>query len=436
MNVVVYGAGYVGTVSAACLVRLGHGVTVVDTIPAKVELIRHGQSPVVEEGLDALVAQGVAQGSLRATCDGSEALADADLALVCVGTPGLSNGAIDGQALRRVLQSLATAALHRRRPLATVVRSTVLAPVLREILAQIEPSRGAIRLQIVLNPEFMREATAIADFFHPPFIVVGSDSPEAMELALDLYRGIEAPRFKVSLETASVLKYACNAFHTIKVAFANEIDTVAALVGANGSEVMQLLTKDKVLNISPAYLRPGFAFGGSCLPKDVRALQALGGEHGEPLHLLSGVLASNQRRIEQALEVIAAGPARRLAMVGLTFKLGSDDLRESPYVELAERLVDQGFDLRIYDPDLQPERLLGANRIQAFDRLPRLAGMLVNSPEEALAEAEGVVLCKKLLGDQVLRRLLPPQAALFDLEYMTPVEGRKCSPAAPVLAIA
>jgi GDP-mannose 6-dehydrogenase len=320
------------------------------------------------------------------------------------------------RALQRVFQSIAAGAQARVAPLTIVVRSTVLAPLLRQVLAGTQPRQGADKLRLVINPELLRETTAIADFFNPPLLVAGGDDPAAVDHALSIYEGIQAPRFKVSLETASMLKYTCNAFHALKIAFANEIDTLAAIIGADGPDVMKLMVQDKVLNISPAYLRPGFAFGGSCLPKDLRALEALARENHQPLPLLSAVLPSNRQRLEQAFETLVSRPARRLGFIGLSFKHGSDDLRDSPYVELAERLLGKGFELRIYDSDLEPQRLVGANMAHVMERLPHLARNLANSPEQACAEAEAVVVCKRLLTVEALRAMSPDGVPLYDLE--------------------
>jgi GDP-mannose 6-dehydrogenase len=235
---------------------------------------------------------------------------------------------------------------------------------------------------------------------------------------MQLYDGIDAPRYKVSLETASMLKYACNAFHALKISFANEIDTLASLIKADGQEVMSLLTKDRTLNASPAYLKPGFAFGGSCLPKDLRALEALAREHHEPVHLLSSVLPSNRHRVEKALEFILSHPGRRLGFIGLSFKSGSDDLRESPYLELAERLLGKGFELKIYDPDLDTHRLVGSNLAHVMERLPHLARILVKSLEEACSDADALVLCKRVYAEASLASICPEGLPVYDLEHI------------------
>ncbi len=428
MKLYIYGAGYVGCVTAACLAKMGHTVTIVDLMLSKVDAVRSGRSPVLEPGLDELIAAGVAAGRIDAEMalpEGETGLRAADMAMVCIGTPSQPNGVIDARALKRVFESIARGVLTRPSPLTVVVRSTALAPVIRQIQTETQPREGADKLRLVMNPELLRETTAIADFFNPPLLVVGGDDPASLTHALSLYESIQAPRYKVSLETASIFKYSCNAFHALKIAFANEIDTLASLIGADGRQVMKLLTEDKILNISPVYLRPGFAFGGSCLPKDLRALEALAREHHEPLALLSSVLPSNRRRIEQAIETILANSGRRLGFIGLSFKIGSDDLRESAHVEVAERLLGKGFEIKIYDPDLDPHRLVGANMAHVMERLPHLARILVDTAEEACAQADAIVVCKRMMSNEEIRKFSAKGVPIFDLQQMNPSAGIK-----------
>jgi len=422
MKVVIFGAGYVGCVSAACLAQLGHQVVAIDPNATKIEALNAGQSPVLETGLDELIAAGVRSERLRGTRQIGRELEDADIAMLCVPTPSGTGGGADLRPLTRVLEELVAGSQSREEPLPVAVRSTVPARSLRQVAEGISLPKG--RLPLVINPEFLRETTAVRDFCHPPYIIAGGDDPVAVKKVLALYDGIEAPRFEVDMETASLVKYASNAFHALKVAFANEIATVSAVEGADPLVVMELVRADSLLNISPAYLRPGFAFGGSCLPKDLRALVALGQVSHEPLPLLSAILVSNHRRIEQALELLLAGRPRRLAVFGLSFKTGTDDLRESPYVELAERLLGKGFELRIYDPDLDPTKLIGANRVYIEDHLPHLGRLLVSTPEEAVDGAKGVVLCKRVLSGERLRALAESGLEIYDLEYHTPGLGR------------
>ncbi len=417
------GAGYIGSVSAACLAHLGHSVVAVDTVRLKVDGINDGCSPVTEPGLDQLIRDMVRAGRLRATLEIEKALREAEVVLVCVATAGLPGGTIDTSSIRNVFETLCRYGEARDKPLPVAVRSTIPFTDLNAVLEDVGYERESSWLRVVVNPEFLREGTAIEDFYSPPFIVAGGDDPEAVDKIIKLYDEISAPQYRVSPETASLLKYASNAFHATKISFANEISLLAGTFGADPLEVMALLTEDRTLNISPAYLRPGFAFGGSCLPKDLRALVAAGRTAHQPLPLLDGVLASNRSRMDRAVDLIQSRPGRRLAIIGLSFKKGTDDLRESPYVDLAERLIGKGYELRIYDPDVIPEQTVGANRTWAQIHLPHLARLMVSSLEQVIADAEAVVLCKNLCPAQRLRQLLPAGAVVYDLEYNLPSDA-------------
>jgi GDP-mannose 6-dehydrogenase len=416
MNVTVIGAGYVGCVSAACLAKLGHDVTVVDTDRFKVDELRAGKSPVLEPGLADLVELVVASKKLLASRSSDESLLAADVVIVCVSTPSLKAGGVDARPLQRVLASIGQAVSARQSPLVVIVRSTVAPDRLRQLEAAL-PAGAKQSIRLVANPEFLRETTAIADFEKPPFILIGGDNDEAVAKTAALYAGIDAPVHKVSLESALLVKYASNAFHALKIAFANEIATVARAMGADPRNVMSIFAEDRILNISPAYLRPGFAFGGSCLPKDVRALVALGRENSEPLLLLRSVLESNRLRIETTADAVAASGAAKVAILGLSFKRGTDDVRESPYVLLAELLVGRGMAVRIFDEDVDIERTVGANRQYLAEHLPGLTQMMCASVDEAAAEADALVICKRVLPKPDLQRLATRFEKVFDLEY-------------------
>ncbi len=417
MKVTVIGAGYVGCVSAACLAKLGHDLIVVDTDKFKIDEIRAGKSPVLEPGLDELIRRVTVDKKLIAGPPSDESVASADVVIICVSTPSLKAGGVDTRPLQRVLVSVGHAVKSRKDPLTVVVRSTVAPNRLRQLAAALPAdARAAIRL--VANPEFLRETTAIADFEKPPFILVGGDDEESVSRTAALYRGIEAPVHKVSLESALLVKYASNAYHALKIAFANEIATVAHALGADPRSVMSVFAEDRILNISSAYLRPGFAFGGSCLPKDVRALVALGRELAEPLLLLRSVLESNRLRIETAADEVAASGATKVALLGLSFKKGTDDVRESPYVLLAELMVGRGIAVRIYDPEVDLERTVGANRQYLAEHLPGLAQMMCQTPQEALADADALVICKRVLEKAELQRVAAGFTRVFDLEYL------------------
>jgi GDP-mannose 6-dehydrogenase len=399
MKVAVVGLGYVGTVTAACLASRGHDVWGVDVDAAKVDEIRGGRSPVAEPGLDALVAQTVADGTLHATSSGSDALDQADLSLVCVGTPSAPRGGTDLTYIRRAVDDI-VAALRATQPPASgrhsvVIRSTVppgtveglVIPALTDGLAGTEIAIGA-----AMCPEFLREGSGIADFFASPLIVVGTSDPRAAQTVTEVFSFLDQPVRVVDVRTAEALKYACNAFHATKVSFTNELSRLFRLMGVDSREVMSLFCEDDVLNISATYLRPGFAFGGSCLPKDLRSLLQQARMHGADLPLLAGTLATNELVVNEAVDRVVACDGRTVALLGLSFKSDTDDLRESPNVELAERLIGKGFDVRIYDPVVNPARLIGANRRHVESKLPHLGRLLTHEPAEALRGADVAVV--------------------------------------------
>ena len=421
MRVAVIGLGYVGTVTAACLASRGHDVWGVDVEAAKVEEIRAGRSPVAEPGLGALIAETVADGTLHATTSCAEALDEADVSLVCVGTPSAARGGTDLFFIRRAVDDL-VAALREVRPPASgqhsvVIRSTVppgtvdevVIPAFTEGLAGTQVTAGA-----AMCPEFLREGSGVADFFAPPFVVVGTSDPRAAEALTAMFGFSGQPVRVVDVRTAEALKYACNAFHATKVSFTNEVSRLFRLLGVDAREVMSLFCEDQVLNISPAYLRPGFAFGGSCLPKDLRSLLHLARVNGADLPLLAGALSTNELVISEAVDRVLACDTRTVALLGLSFKMDTDDLRESPMVELAERLVGKGFDVRIYDPVVHPARLVGSNRRYVESKLPHLERLLTYEPGEALRGAGAAIVSST---DQALLEALlaAPPPHVIDL---------------------
>jgi GDP-mannose 6-dehydrogenase len=399
MKVAVVGLGYVGTVTAACLASRGHDVWGVEVDAAKVEEIRAGRSPVAEPGLDDLVAQGVSAGALHATTSCAEALERADVSLVCVGTPSTARGGTDLTFLRRAVDDIA-AAMRIVEPPASrqhsvVIRSTV-PPGTVENIAIPALTDGLAGTQITIGaamcPEFLREGSGVADFFASPFLVVGTADAWVAQALTDVFSFLDQPVQVVDVRVAEALKYACNAFHATKVSFANEISRLFRLLGVDSREVMSLFCEDQVLNISPAYLRPGFAFGGSCLPKDLRSLLHLARTYGADLPLLAGTLATNELVISDVIDRVVASDARTVALLGLSFKGNTDDLRESPNVEVAERLIGKGFEVHIYDPVVNPARLVGANRRYVESKLPHLGRLLTRVPSEALREADVAIV--------------------------------------------
>ncbi len=395
MKVAVFGLGYVGTVTAAVLASHHHDVRGVDVDPAKVDLVAAGRSPVLEPGLDRLVSEATANGNLRATVDPHAALEGTELSLVCVGTPSASTGSTElGHVLRAVgdiVDALArgTGAVPTHHSL--VVRSTVppgtvdtrIAPLVDERLAG-----GRVAIGAGMCPEFLREGSAIADFYDTPFTVVGTDDPRVGDTMRRALGFLAAPVRVVGTREAEGLKYACNAFHATKVSFANELGRLFRVLGVDSRQVMELFCEDTKLNISPAYLAPGFAFGGSCLPKDLRSLLYLARMSCTDLPLLAGTLTSNQLSVDDVVNRVVATDARAVALLGLSFKGDSDDLRESPYVDVAETLIGKGFDVRIFDPLVDTSRLVGANLRHLVSKLPHVQRTMRPSPAEALDGAD------------------------------------------------
>jgi GDP-mannose 6-dehydrogenase len=397
-RIAVFGLGYVGCVSAAAFAKLGHDVVGVDTNPDKVDGIAAGKSPVLEPGLEELVAEAVASGTLRATTDGETAMADADLALICVGTPSRANGSTATEGIERVSETIGRG-LARREPgrRATVVlRSTSLPGTTEELVGPIVERESGLRrgegFGLAMNPEFLREGSSLTDFFAPPKTVIGELDTGSGDAVARIYEQIPGPVFRVPVRVAEMVKYADNAFHATKIAFANEIGTLSRQLGLDSHEVMEVFCADTKLNISPAYLRPGFAFGGSCLPKDLRALVHAGRRYDLQLPLLENVISSNESHLRRAADVIVASGRKRVGLFGLSFKPGTDDLRESPLVELAERLLGKGFELRIYDPTVSLSRLVGANRAYVEEHIPHLSRLLAESAGEVFAHAEVIVV--------------------------------------------
>ena len=399
MKIAVFGLGYVGTVTAAGLASQGHEVWGVDVDPVKVDLIRSGHSPVVEPGIDELVATAAGRGALSATTDPAVALNRADVSLLCVGTPSMPQGGADLTYLRRALDDIREALAVATPPAsgfhAVVVRSTVPPgtgdDIVSTTFATMTPVAGWT-VGTAMCPEFLREGSGLADFFDPPFVVLGTADQRVTDLLTEMFSFLHHEIRLVDVRSAEALKFACNAFHATKVSFANEMARIFRMYGVDSREVMRVFSEDRVLNISPAYLMPGFAFGGSCLPKDLRALLDMARLNALDVPLLAGVAWSNELVIADVVDRLIASPFRRIAMLGLSFKMNTDDLRESPNVELAERLIGKGFEVRIYDPIVNPERLIGSNLRYIESRLPHLRRLLATTPLEALQGCNAAVV--------------------------------------------
>ena len=390
-QVAVIGLGYVGCVTAAGLAHVGHSVVGVDKDAHKVGAVRQGRSPFYEPGLEPMVQEAVAAGRLTASPDLGPVLERCSIALICVGTPSEENGNLSLRYLRSVSEEIGGLIRDRTAPLVVAVRSTVF-PGTCELLAGLIGHRE--RVQVVSNPEFLREGSAVKDFTGPSLLVVGGE-PAAAALVAGLYSKLPVEPCIVSLETAELIKYACNSFHALKIGFANEIGTLAASLGIDGAEVMDTLCRDRVLNISPAYLKPGLAFGGSCLPKDLRALAYQAASLDLKLPLLEAVLPSNQRHLERAVELVLSLPGKRLGIIGLAFKENTDDLRESPVLHLVRQVHQRGRELRVWDPHIQLDQIYGANLRYLLQAGPGIESLLVADVSGLLGWADQLVVTQR-----------------------------------------
>ena len=392
-RVAVLGLGYVGSVTAACLAHLGHRVTGVDRDAHKVASIETGRAPFYEPGLADLIQEGRANGRLSATTQLAPAIEQADIALICVGTPSERNGNLGLDQLRRVAAEIAAAREGKSGRLIVAVRSTVFPGTCDELTATC--LGDADRLAIVSNPEFLREGNAVRDFLEPSLLVVGGACRSAVENVAEMYRALGAEACLVSLRTAEMIKYACNAFHALKVAFANEMGALSSALGISAAEVMDTLCRDTKLNISPAYLKPGFAFGGSCLPKDLRALVYRASRLDLKVPLLETVLPSNDQHLRRAIQKVVDLPAARLGVFGLAFKENTDDLRESPVVALLEHLIGKGRQVRVYDPHIRLDEIYGSNQRFVLDAIPHIANLLESKLERMLEWADHLIVTQR-----------------------------------------
>lgn len=396
MQISIFGLGYVGTVSAGCLARAGHSVVGVDPAKTKVDLINRGRTPIIEQDIGDILRDAVSAGRLRATTDVADGIRSSDISLICVGTPSLLNGGLDTAYVRRVCEQIGRELRRKSAFHVVVARSTMLPGSMRglaiPVLEEFSGKRAGVDFGVCINPEFLREGTAVHDFHHPPKTVIGEMDERSGDAVLELYRDIDAPLVRTDIETAEMVKYTDNVWHALKVGFANEIGNICKALGIDGHRVMDIFCRDTKLNLSPYYLKPGFAFGGSCLPKDVRALLYKSRTLDLELPILSAILPSNQRQVERGLEMILREGKRKIGVLGFSFKAGTDDLRESPMVEVIERLIGKGYDLKLYDRNVKLAELVGANRDYILNRIPHISRLMVESVDEVLGFAETVVI--------------------------------------------
>ncbi|HEY5896933.1 MAG TPA: nucleotide sugar dehydrogenase [Burkholderiales bacterium] len=396
MKICVLGLGYVGAVSAGLLAKEGHEVIGVDPERAKVELINEGRSPIIEKDIGEIIAEQVNAGRLRASTAVEEAVRASDLALVCVGTPSQANGGIDLRYVKRVCEQIGkTLASHGGAPV-IVMRSTMLPGTMREVVIPIlekhSGKRAGEEFGVCINPEFLREGTAVHDYYHPPKTVIGEVNKASGDVLANLYGKLPGPMIRTDIETAEMVKYADNCWHALKVGFANEIGSVCKALGVDAHKVMEIFCQDQKLNLSPYYLKPGFAFGGSCLPKDLRALLYKAKTLDVQLPILGAVLPSNQLQIERGVQAVVEKANKKVGILGFSFKAGTDDLRESPMVELTERLIGKGYDLRVYDRNVSLACLHGANRDYILNKIPHISRLMVPTIDDVLGHAQTIVI--------------------------------------------
>ena len=396
MKISVFGLGYVGAVSVGCLAKDGHTVIGVDPNTTKVDLISAGQSPIVEAEIGELIQTGRDDGRIEATSDPAMAVSNSDLSLVCVGTPSNVNGSLDLKYLRAVCEDIGSALATKEAQHTVVIRSTMLPGSMRDVVIPLlekhSGKRAGVDFGVCNNPEFLREGTAVYDYYNPPKTVIGELAAGDGDLLAAIYESLDAPLIRVPVEVAEMVKYVDNVWHALKVGFANEIGNVCKQLNLDGQQVMAIMCEDKKLNLSSYYLRPGFAFGGSCLPKDLRALNYKAGRLDLDVPILSSILASNELQVQRGFDLVQAKGSKRVGVLGFSFKAGTDDLRESPIVELIERLLGKGYAVSIYDENVNVAKLMGANRDYILNHIPHIANIMVGTVDEVLESSDTIIV--------------------------------------------
>ena len=419
VSISIFGLGYVGSVSAACLSQLGHRVMGVDVNPAKVEMLDSGRSPIIEAQMSGMVAENNKACRLHATSDANAAVLGSDISFLCVGTPSLPSGKLDLSHVEHVAREVGSALRDKKTHHVVVLRSTVLPGTTENLLIPtLEACSGrkaGVDFAVCYNPEFMREGSAVADFFQPPYTVLGAQSSDDLDPLRTLYAGLPNETFETSIAAAEMAKYVSNLFHALKVGFANEIGTLCKHLNVDTETVMRVFTSDTKLNISPAYLSPGFAFGGSCLPKDLRAITHRAKELDLSLPVLESILPSNSEHVTRAVDAVLRPKKRKIAMLGLSFKAGTDDLRESPQVQLIKRLLGEGLQVQVWDQDVSMGRIAGSNRQYIDDVIPHIGSLLSTDFDQVVRGGEVVVIGSKAVDGEMLSSRLRPDQIIIDL---------------------
>ena len=429
MKLSVFGLGYVGCVSAACFAEAGHEVIGVDVNPTKVEIINSGKTPIIDEGINDLIAKTVKAGRLSATTDSEHAIRESALSLVCVGTPSNQNGSLHLRHVEQVCREIGAALKTKKERHIVVIRSTMLpGTVQNTVVPALEGTSGKKAVDdfgICINPEFLREGSSLKDFYSPPFTLIGADDEETVAGVRSLYAKINAPVYTTSLKTAEMVKYVCNCFHALKVSFANEIGNLCKALQIDSHEVMHVFCQDTKLNLSPYYLKPGFAFGGSCLPKDLRAINYKAKELDVEVPVLSSILPSNRLQIERAVDMVVESGKKRVGVLGFSFKAGTDDLRESPMVTLIETLIGKGYELAIYDRDVSLARLVGANKEYIEREIPHISKLMRDSIDGVLSDSDVIIIGNQAEEFRSVEERLRKDQQLIDLVHL--FDGRTSS---------
>lgn len=427
MKISIFGLGYVGAVSAGCLASDGHQVIGVDPNQTKVDLINRGLTPVIEKDIGEMIAEAVSKGRLRASTDVFEAVLASDISLICVGTPSQLNGNLDLSYVRRVCEQIGAALKEKSDFHVVVARSTMLPGSMRNVviptLEEYSGKRAGVDFGVCNNPEFLREGTAVYDYYHPPKTVIGETDTRAGDLLVKLYEKMDAPLVRTDVETAEMVKYTDNTWHALKVAFANEIGNLCKALGIDGHKVMDIFCQDTKLNLSPYYLKPGFAFGGSCLPKDVRALAYKARSLDLDVPVINAILPSNQLQVERGIEMIVRQGKRKVGFLGFAFKSGTDDLRESPVVDVIEALIGKGYELRLYDRNVNLAALTGANRDYILNHIPHISRLMVDTLDQVLEFAEVIVIGNGAPEFRESLQRLKPGQVVVDLVRISPMRS-------------